>query len=113
MAVSDSVSLQSPIGEDEATLGDFVIAEDDENDPVVRVETDAVSEALLAAIACLSARESRILLLRYGFVDGEPRAFPEIAAELNVTPERIRQIELVALGRLRHPSSGLAEDDLT
>jgi RNA polymerase primary sigma factor len=112
LAVSDTVSLQSPIGDDGATLGDFVIVEDDENDPAVQAETDAVSESLRAAIARLPARERRVLLLRYGFVDGEPKTFREIAAELNVTPERTGQLSLVALGRLRHPSYGLTEDDL-
>ncbi len=112
LTVFDSVSLQSPIGEGGATLGDFVIVEDDENDPVVHAEADAVSEVLRAAIARLPAREGRILLLRYGFLDGEPRTFREIAAELNLTPERVGQIIIVALGRLRHPSSGLTEDHL-
>ena len=111
--VSITVSLQRPIGDDGATLGDFVIVEDDENDPAVQAETDAVSDSLRAAIARLPARQSRILLLRYGFVDGEPRTFTEIAAELNLTPVRIGQIERVALGRLRHPSYGLTEGDLT
>ncbi len=112
LTVSDSLSLQSPIGEDGATLGDFVIVEDDENDPVVHAEADAVSEVLRAGIARLPAREGRILLLRYGFLDGEPRTFRDIAAELNLTPERVGQIIVVALGRLRHPSSGLTENDL-
>ena len=112
LAVSHSVSLHSPIGEDGATLGDFVVAEGNENDPVIRAETDTVSEALRSAIARLPAREGRILLLRYGFVDGEPKTRREIAAELNLTPERIGQMELAALGRLRHASSGLTEDDL-
>lgn len=112
LTVSDSLSLESPVGEDGATLGDFVIVEDEENDPVVHAEADAVGEALRTAIARLPAREGRILLLRYGFVDGEPRTFREIAAELNLTPERVGQIRLVALGRLRRASSGLTEDDL-
>jgi len=112
LAVTDSVSLESPVGEDGAMLGDFVVVEDDENDPVTQVEALAVGEDLLRAINRLPDRERRILLLRYGFVDGEPKALPEIGAELNLTPERIRQIEKVALCRLRHPSFGMSEEAL-
>ena len=93
-------------------LGDFVMVEDDDNDPVVRAESLAVGEDLRQAINRLPARERRILLLRYGFVDGEPKALPDIGAELNLTPERIRQIEKVALCRLRHPSFGMSEEAL-
>ncbi len=112
LAVKDSVSLESPVGEDGAMLGDFVIVEDDDNDPVTRAESMAVGEDLRHAIDRLPARERRILLLRYGFVDGEPKALPDIGAELNLTPERIRQIEKVALCRLRHPSFGMSEEAL-
>ena len=112
LAVKDSVSLESPVGEDGAMLGDFVMVEDDDNDPVVRAESLAVGEDLRRAINRLPARERRILLLRYGFVDGEPKALPDIGAELNLTPERIRQIEKVALCRLRHPSFGMSEEAL-
>jgi RNA polymerase primary sigma factor len=112
LAVKDSVSLESPVGEDGAMLGDFVMVEDDDNDPVIRAESLAVGEDLREAINRLPARERRILLLRYGFVDGEPKALPDIGAELNLTPERIRQIEKVALCRLRHPSFGMSEEAL-
>ncbi|MDH3538838.1 MAG: sigma-70 family RNA polymerase sigma factor [Acidimicrobiia bacterium] len=112
LAVKDSVSLESPVGEDGAMLGDFVMVEDDDNDPVSRAESLAVGEDLRHAINRLPARERRILLLRYGFVDGEPKALPDIGAELNLTPERIRQIEKVALCRLRHPSFGMSEEAL-
>jgi len=112
LAVKDSVSLESPVGEDGAMLGDFVMVEDDDNDPVIRAESLAVGEDLRQAINRLPARERRILLLRYGFVDGEPKALPDIGAELNLTPERIRQIEKVALCRLRHPSFGMSEEAL-
>ena len=112
LAVKDSVSLESPVGEDGAMLGDFVVVEDDDNDPVTRAESMAVGDDLRKAIDRLPARERRILLLRYGFVDGEPKALPDIGAELNLTPERIRQIEKVALCRLRHPSFGMSEEAL-
>lgn len=112
LTVTDSVSLESPVGEDGAMLGDFVMVEDDENDPVTKAEDMAVGEELRAAIDRLPDRERTILLMRYGFVDGEPKALPDIGAALNLTPERIRQIEKVALCRLRHPSFGMSEEAL-
>ncbi|HLV91304.1 MAG TPA: sigma factor-like helix-turn-helix DNA-binding protein, partial [Acidimicrobiia bacterium] len=53
-----------------------------------------------------------ILALRYGFYDGVPRTLEEIGDEFNLTRERIRQLEKLALCRLRHPSFGIREADL-
>jgi len=52
----------------------------------------------------LSARESRVLRLRFGLEDGRSRTLEEVGKEFNVTRERIRQIEAKALRKLRHPS---------
>jgi len=112
LAVTDSVSLESPVGEDGAQLGDFVVVEDEDVDPATQAEQKAVGEDLRRAIDRLPTRERRILLLRYGFMDGVPKALPDIGKEMNLTPERIRQIEKVALCRLRHPSFGMKEEAL-
>ena len=50
--------------------------------------------------------------MRYGFSDGTPRTLDEIGDEFRLTRERIRQIEKIALSRLRHPAFGLREADL-
>ena len=60
----------------------------------------------------LPEREGRILALRYGFYDGVPRTLEEIGEEFDLTRERIRQLEKLALCRLRHPSFGIREQDL-
>ena len=51
-------------------------------------------------------------IARYGFLDGVPRTLEEIGEEFNLTRERIRQLEKLALCRLRHPSFGIREQDL-
>jgi RNA polymerase primary sigma factor len=52
----------------------------------------------------LTGRERRVLQLRFGLEDGPARTLEEVGTEFNVTRERIRQIESVALRKLRHPS---------
>ena len=70
---------------------------------------DAASDQLLkeqvgAVLRSLSDRERRVLQLRFGLEDGRSRTLEEVGRELNVTRERIRQIEARALLKLRHPS---------
>jgi len=52
----------------------------------------------------LSEREKRVLVLRFGLDDGQPKTLEDIGQEFNVTRERIRQIEAKALRKLRRPS---------
>ncbi len=112
LSVSDAVSIEQPVGEDGAQLGDF-IADDDAADPHALAEHEETSGALQGAIERLPTREARILTMRYGFLaDGVPRTLDEIGDEFGLTRERIRQIEKRALSRLRHPAFGLREADL-
>ena len=100
-----------PIGEDGAQLGDF-IQDEDASDPSLIVQDLDVAESLRDSISRLPEREGRILALRYGFYDGVPRTLEEIGEEFDLTRERIRQLEKLALCRLRHPSFGIREQDL-
>jgi RNA polymerase primary sigma factor len=111
LGVADTVSLEQPIGEDGAQLGDF-IEDEDAADPVQLTEEMDVANSLRKSIERLPEREGRILALRYGFYDGVPRTLEEIGDEFNLTRERIRQLEKLALCRLRHPSFGIREADL-
>ena len=111
LSVADTVSLEQPIGEDGAQLGDF-IEDEDAADPVQMTEELDVANSLRISIERLPEREGRILALRYGFYDGVPRTLEEIGDEFNLTRERIRQLEKLALCRLRHPSFGIREADL-
>jgi RNA polymerase primary sigma factor len=111
LGVADTVSLEQPVGEDGAQLGDFI--EDEEAvDPVKVTEELDIADSLRRSISRLPEREGRILALRYGFLDGVPRTLEEIGEEFNLTRERIRQLEKLALCRLRHPSFGIREQDL-
>ncbi|MFQ5554404.1 MAG: sigma-70 family RNA polymerase sigma factor [Acidimicrobiia bacterium] len=111
LGVADTVSLEQPVGEDGAQLGDF-IEDEDAVDPVRVTEELDIADSLRKSIERLPDREGRILALRYGFYDGVPRTLEEIGEEFNLTRERIRQLEKLALCRLRHPSFGIREQDL-
>jgi len=111
LGVTNPVSLEQPVGEDGALLGDFI--EDGDADDPAQLAAEATSaRRLQRLIDRLPDRERRILLLRYGFVDGIPRTLGEIGEEFALTRERIRQLETLALSRLRHPAFGLREEDL-
>jgi len=96
----ETLSLEDPVGDDGATLADFV-----ENDLTQALE-DQVDSILLGreirrALASLTARESRIVELRYGLRDGQPLTLQDVAERFGLTRERIRQIEKEALAKLR------------
>ena len=100
----DTVSLETPIGEEEDTqLEDFIVDETAMT-PSDSVEATMRKELLLDVLNTLTPREEKVLRLRYGLDDGKVRTLEEVGKEFNVTRERIRQIEAKALRKLRHPS---------
>ncbi len=100
----EPVSLETPIGEEEDShLGDF-IPDDDAQAPVDAASMALMREQLAEVLKTLTPREARVLSLRYGLEDGNPKTLEEVGKEFNVTRERIRQIEAKALRKLRHPS---------
>jgi RNA polymerase primary sigma factor len=99
----EPVSLQSPIGEEDSDLGDFI----EDADAVMPLEAAAfimLQDQLDEVLEQLSLREQRIIQLRFGLTDGHPRTLEEVGREFGVTRERIRQIESKTLAKLRHPS---------
>lgn len=105
-------SLNKPVGEDEdAERGDFI------GDPAADPTSDAAVTASLPVeigklLNVLEGRERDVLVLRFGLDQGEPRTLEEVGKNMNLTRERIRQIEGRALTKLRHPSLGRAAIDL-
>ena len=100
----EPVSLETPIGEEEDShLGDF-IPDDDIPAPADAAAFSLLKEQLNEVLNTLNERERDVLRLRFGLVDGKARTLEEVGSQLNVTRERIRQIEAKALRKLRHPS---------
>jgi RNA polymerase primary sigma factor len=98
-AAHASRSLDQPVGEeDDAVLGDFVPGEGPL--PEDEVEVALRSEALATALAALTEREMQVIVLRYGLGGGDPMTLEQIGKNLDLTRERVRQLELQALNRL-------------
>ena len=101
---ADPISLDTPIGEeDDSHLGDFI------KDDTIMGPEDAAAYTMLQdqiqkLLTTLSEREQRVLILRFGLLDGRTRTLEGVGKEFNVTRERIRQIEAKALRKLRHPN---------
>jgi RNA polymerase primary sigma factor len=99
----DPISLAMPVGEEaDSTLADFI------PDPHAIDADDAAANGMLndqiwKALGNLTKRESDVLALRYGLKDGQPHTLEEVGRYFGVTRERVRQIEVKALRKLRHP----------
>lgn len=103
-AARQPLSLEMPVDEEgESELGDFV-EDDGKNAPDETVSSAMLHDLLQEILEDLPPREVRILQMRYGLVDGKTYTLEEVGNKLGVTRERIRQIEVQALGRLRHPT---------
>lgn len=100
----EPVSLETPIGEeDDSHLGDFI----PDHDVVTPDEAAAYSmlkDQLFEVLETLTEREQKVLKLRFGLEDNRPRTLEEVGRQMDVTRERIRQIEAKAIRKLKHPS---------
>ena len=106
----DTLSLQAPVGDDDAVLGDF-ITDTDSVDPQVAVETQMLQGQLGEVLDALPERSAIVMKMRFGLVDGRPRTLDEVGRHLGLTRERIRQIERDTLAEIRAGGSadGLRE----
>jgi RNA polymerase primary sigma factor len=98
-----SLSLEKPVGdEQDSELGHFI--EDHRSpDPLEKAAYQLLRTDLDDLLQCLTAREARILRLRFGLENGQPHTLKEVGKKFNLTRERIRQIEQEALFKLRQP----------
>lgn len=98
-----SVSLQTPINSDETSKLEDVISDDDAKSPVALINNIVVKEKIREALSTLTEREQRILIMRFGLDGEEPKTLVKVSTYFDLTRERIRQIEIKALEKLRDP----------
>jgi RNA polymerase primary sigma factor len=100
----EPISMETPIGDDDDShLGDFI--EDGAVDsPIDSATNTGLSEATKEVLAGLTAREAKVLRMRFGIDMNTDHTLEEVGKQFDVTRERIRQIEAKALRKLRHPS---------
>ncbi|UZJ42894.1 RNA polymerase sigma factor RpoD [Marinimicrobium sp. C6131] len=100
----EPISMETPIGDDEDShLGDF-IEDNTIVSPVDSATTEGLTEATREVLAGLTAREAKVLRMRFGIDMNTDHTLEEVGKQFDVTRERIRQIEAKALRKLRHPS---------
>ncbi len=100
----EPISMETPIGDDEDShLGDFI---EDGNvlSPVESATAEGLREATQGVLEGLTARESKVLRMRFGIDMNTDHTLEEVGKQFDVTRERIRQIEAKALRKLRHPT---------
>ena len=100
----EPISMETPIGDDEDShLGDFI---EDGNvlSPVECATSEGLREATTEVLEGLTAREAKVLRMRFGIDMNTDHTLEEVGKQFDVTRERIRQIEAKALRKLRHPT---------
>ena len=110
-ALSEPLSLETPVGEgEEASLGEFLV---DSNDNPAEMALQAyVRRKIEDVLATLTPRERKVIVLRFGLSDGRPHTLEEVAQHMQVTRERIRQIEQKSLKKLKDPTRARTLRDL-
>jgi RNA polymerase primary sigma factor len=97
------LSLENPVGEEEDSELSMFVEDTLSPAPAQITQDNLLREKIEQVLATLSAREARIIRLRYGLIDGEACTLEEVGRRFGLSRERIRQIESKALRRLRHP----------
>lgn len=97
------ISLDAPLGDDEeGSYGDLI--PDNSYNPVAAALRESNRQTIMRVFSTLGSREKEVMAWRFGIEDDQPLTLEEIGEKINLTKERVRQIEMKALRKLRHPS---------
>lgn len=98
-----SISLQTPINSEDSSKLEDVISDSEDMTPINMINKVVVKEKIREAMSTLSDREQQILIMRFGLDGDEPKTLVKVSSYFDLTRERIRQIEIKALEKLRDP----------
>ncbi len=105
-ASTQPISIEQPLNNDKEGRIEEMLADENLETPMEVAAQNMLQQELSQALNELPERERKILLLRYGLMDGKRRTLEEVGVAFGITRERTRQIEAEAMRRLRHPSVG-------
>lgn len=102
-AIQDPIGLQTPIGDEDTELEDF-IGDKTSPSPLSEAERIELSEHIQRILKTLTPKEEKVIKMRFGIGEDRDHTLEEVGRYLSITRERVRQIETKALRKLKHPS---------
>ncbi len=102
-AIQDPIALQTPVGDEDTELEDF-IGDKNSPSPYSDAERNDISEQMQQVLKTLTPKEERVIRMRFGIGVDRDHTLEEVGRHLSITRERVRQIEAKALRKLKHPS---------
>ena len=102
-AIQDPIALQTPVGDEDTELEDF-IGDKDSPSPHSGAEQTEMSERMLMVLKTLTPKEEKVIRMRFGIGVDRDHTLEEVGRQLALTRERVRQIEAKALRKLKHPN---------
>jgi RNA polymerase primary sigma factor len=102
-AIQDPIALQTPVGDEDTELEDF-IGDKQSPSPYVDAESKEISGYIQKVLATLTPKEEKVIRMRFGIGVDRDHTLEEVGRHLFITRERVRQIEAKALRKLKHPS---------
>ena len=100
-AIQDPIGLHTLIGDEESTLEDFI--SDNSSSPYADAERNKLSEQIVEILHTLSPKEEEVIKMRFGIGVDRDHTLKEVGKQLSITRERVRQIEVKAMAKLKHP----------